>query len=286
VTAEVTDAPAAAFRAGIYDMPEAIYHGDPVPGGSLSSSGARKLLPPSCPARFQHDRQNPPPPTDAMDLGTAAHKLVLGAGVDIHVIDAEDWRLKATREERDAARAAGRLPLLKGDYAQVSAMAAAIRAHPVAGAIFTPERGRAEQSLFQQDAETGVWLRVRLDWMFDRPIIADYKTSKSANPLSFAKSVADFGYFVQDAFYRRVYQAVTGEYPKFVFVVQEKEPPYLVTVCELDHDSVQSGHALVQHAIERYRDCTASGIWPAYTDPGSIELITLPRWARGREDHL
>ena len=281
-----TLAEAPAWLPGIYDMDEATYHGDPVPGGSLSSTGARKLLPPSCPAKFLHERQNPPQPSDAMDLGTAAHKLVLGAGIDIHVIDADDWRLKATREERDDARALGKLPLLKGDYEQVLGMAEAIRRHPVAGAVFNPERGKPEQSLFHQDPDTGVWLRVRLDWMFDRPIIADYKTSKTANPAGFARSVADLGYYVQDAFYRRVYEAITGQYPKFVFVVQEKEPPYLVTVCELDHDSVQSGHALVQHAIERYRDCTESGIWPGYTDADAIELITLPRWARGREDYL
>jgi hypothetical protein len=277
---------APAFLPGIYDIDEATYHADPVPGGSLSSSGARKLLPPSCPAKFLYERQNPPQPSEALDLGTAAHKLVLGAGIDIHVIDADDWRLKATRDERDDARAQGKLPLLKGDYEQVAGMADAIRRHPVAGAIFTPGRGKPEQSLFHQDADAGVWLRARLDWMFDRPIIGDYKSTRSANPLSFAKSVADFGYHIQDAFYRRVYEAVTGEYPKFVFVVQEKDAPYLVTVCELDHDSVQSGHAMVQHAIERYRDCTESGVWPAYTDADSIELITLPRWARGREDFL
>lgn len=275
-----------AFLPGIYDIPEDVYHADPVPGGSLSSSGARKLLPPSCPAKFWYERQNPPVPSEAQDLGTAAHKLVLGAGMEIHVIDADDWRLKATREERDDARAAGKLPLLKGEYEQVLGMADAIRKHPVAGAIFSPEHGKPEQSLFHQDQDSGVWLRARLDWMFHRPVIGDYKSSRSANPLSFAKSVADFGYHIQDAFYRRVYQAITGEYPKFVFVVQEKDPPYLVSVCELDHDSVQSGHAMVQHAIERYRDCTATGTWPAYTATDDIELITLPRWARGREDYL
>jgi len=31
-------------RPGLYDLPEHIYHADPVPGGSLSSTGARRLL--------------------------------------------------------------------------------------------------------------------------------------------------------------------------------------------------------------------------------------------------
>ena len=37
----------AEFTAGVYDIPEDLYHRDPVPGGSLSCSGAKKLLPPS-----------------------------------------------------------------------------------------------------------------------------------------------------------------------------------------------------------------------------------------------
>ena len=58
---------------GVYTMDEADYHADPVPGGSLSCSGAKKLL--ACPARFAYDREHPPAPTPAMELGTAAHKL-------------------------------------------------------------------------------------------------------------------------------------------------------------------------------------------------------------------
>ncbi|MGW9447058.1 hypothetical protein, partial [Bacillus mobilis] len=46
-------------RPGVYDgIPEAVYHRDPVPGGSLSSSGARKLLAPSCPALFKYDQEH------------------------------------------------------------------------------------------------------------------------------------------------------------------------------------------------------------------------------------
>src|SRR5215469_11135399 len=108
---------------GIYEIDEATYHGDPVPGGSLSSSGARKLLPPSCPAKFAWERENPPEPTKALDLGTAAHSLVLGIGKPLAWIDAEDWRTKAAKEWRDAARAEGSVPLLLHEFNQVDAMA-------------------------------------------------------------------------------------------------------------------------------------------------------------------
>lgn len=275
---------APAFAPGIYDMDEAVYHGDPVPGGSLSSTGARRLLPPSCPAKFAWLRDHPEPPSDALDLGTAAHRLILGAGIDIHVVAAPDYRTRDARDERDAARAAGKLPLLPREDAQVRAMADAIRAHPVAGRVFLPGNGRPEQSLFCQDAATGVWLRSRPDWMTDRALIVDLKTSRSANPRAFARSAADFGYHVQDAFYRLVHEAVTGERPRFVFVVIEKDPPYLVSACQLDDDAVACGTALARQAIERYRDCAEAGIWPGYTDFSEIDVISLPPWARARAE--
>ena len=49
-----------AFCAGVYDgMDEDAYHADPVPGGSLSASGAKLLLPPSCPALYHYRRDHP-----------------------------------------------------------------------------------------------------------------------------------------------------------------------------------------------------------------------------------
>ena len=49
-----------------------VYHADPVFGGSLSSSGARALLPPSCPALFRHKQLHGEPPKAEFDFGHAA----------------------------------------------------------------------------------------------------------------------------------------------------------------------------------------------------------------------
>ena len=162
-------------------------------------------------------------------------------------------------------------------------MAAAIRRHPVASALFNPERGKAEQSLFWQDPETGVWRRSRLDWLPDttareRLIVADYKTTVCAEPKAIAKAVANYGYYQQDAWYRDGVRATgLSADPAFVFVFQEKEPPYLVTVVELDAPSVQAGRELNRQAIELYRACTENDTWPGYS--GGIELVSLPPWA-------
>jgi hypothetical protein len=279
-------------EAGIYpDMPEDEYHRDPVPEGSLSSTGARKMLPPSCPAIYRYE-QDHPVFKDVFDFGSAAHKMVLGIGPKLKLIAAKDWRSKAAQDQRDEARANGFIPLLAPELERVEQMAAAIQDHPVAGALLDPRGGgQAELSMFWQEPEFGVWCRGRLDWLaaqrtsFGQPIVCDYKTSACAEPETFArKSAGEFGYHCQAAWYSDGYFMLTGEQPAFLFVVQEKTPPYLVSVVQLDPESEQIGRERNQRAIERYRDCAASGIWPGYTD--DIELITLPPWQRSRGDDL
>ena len=51
--AGIAEAEVVVDEPGVYDgLDEAAYHADPVPGGSLSASGAKLLLPPSCPALY------------------------------------------------------------------------------------------------------------------------------------------------------------------------------------------------------------------------------------------
>jgi len=87
-----TDAPPLVIdQPGIYpDVDEIDYHADtlltPSFGPSLSSTGARALLPPSCPALFRHQQDAPRVEKPAFDLGHAVHARILGIGLDIAVI--------------------------------------------------------------------------------------------------------------------------------------------------------------------------------------------------------
>ncbi|WP_367128279.1 PD-(D/E)XK nuclease-like domain-containing protein [Saccharothrix sp. HUAS TT1] len=270
---------------GVYDLPDEVYHADPVPGGSLSSSGAKLLLPPNVPALYRWRLDHPAPPKREYDLGHAAHKLVLGTGPTLAVVDADSWRTKAAKQEAAEARAAGEVPLLAHEHAEIKAMAEALARHPLAVRLFDPAHGRAEQSLFWQDDEFGVWRRARLDWLPDgissagRLIIPDYKTCDRADAESIRKAVARYGYHQQRAWYDDAARAVLGyEQVAFLFVFQERTAPYLVHVVELDVEAVREGRHLNRQALGIYAECTATGTWPGYSDH-EPNLVDLPRWA-------
>jgi hypothetical protein len=65
----------------------------------------------------------------------------------------------------------------------------------------------------------------------------------------------------------------------FAFIVQEKEPPYLVTVVELDEPAIDRGRWLNSEALQRFRDCTEADLWPGYITDDQIARVSLPRWA-------
>ena len=266
------------YPPGVYDIPEDDYF---AAAYALSCSGAKLLLPPSCPARFFY-RQDHAEYKAAWDFGSGAHNMVLGSGPEIVVCDYGDWKKQAARDERDAARAAGKIPLLPGELDRIEAMALAIREHPLAGYMFDPHDGTPEESLFWTHERTGIPLRARLDWLphitSGRPIIADYKTADSAEPEKFRKAAADYGYHQQHAWYADGLAALYGVLPSFVFVVQEKTPPYLVSVVEWHPEAVRIGRARNERAIDIYRECIETGDWPGYTDTEPAEIM-LPAWA-------
>jgi hypothetical protein len=265
---------------GIYQMTAEEYHADPVPGGSLSSSGARRLLPPSCPAKFRYEQDHGQEHRAVFDFGQAAHMYVLGEGPEIVVVDAPDWRGKSAQQQRREARDRGAVPLLTAEHDRIKAMAAALREHPVARALFDPDRGRPEQTLIWRDRRTGVMRRARLDWLPDpgtgRLIIPDYKTCASAEPAALARAVATYGYHQQDDWYRAGARALDlcDEAAAFVFVCQEKTPPYVVTVVELDAATRRLGAARNRRAIDIYAECQRTGRWPGYGD--DIAYLSLP----------
>lgn len=278
---------------GLYpDVPEDAYHGDPVPEGSLSVSGAKKLVPPSCPAVYDHERRHGGKHSKAMNAGTRAHALVLGKGEEqLAMLDFPDYRKKEAQQARDAAIANGLIPTLPHEYAE----AIAIR-----DAVFNDHEARqllddvtdVELSMFWKDPDTGIWLRGRMDalgWR-RRPTIVDLKKTKDSSPESFAKSLAEYRYDMQDRHYRDGLAAVLSDWPgelsaddiDFRFIAVGVEPPHLVMVYELGDDDIIRADESNRVARDTYRRCTARGVWPKWSD--STVSLSLPRYAQTRID--
>jgi hypothetical protein len=267
------------------------YHADRT---SISSSGLRALLNPGCPAQFKYDRDHPAAPKKEFDLGHAAHLLVLGEGPELEVIDFPDWRKKDAQIQRDEAYLAGKVPLLTKDHDEVQQMAAAIRQHPVAGPLFTPDGGVAEQSIYWTDPRTGVRCRCRPDWMPHRQensrlVVVDYKTAKAVDDAALQRAVYERGYHAQAAFYLDGVKAagLAGDQePAFIFVFQSKTAPYLVHLVELDFPALTLGAARNERALRTYAECERTGIWPSFND--RITYLPLPPYAekRDQEEYL
>lgn len=277
----------------VFDLSLEDYLADPTVEGSLSASSAALLLPPSCPARFAYQREHPPRPTAAQQLGTAAHTRVLGNGPTLRPIPYDDYKTKAAQEARDKALAAGEVPVKESELEVVDGMAAALRRHELAASLFDVEAGgRAEVSMFARDAESGVMLRGRLDWLPDprldgRLLLPDYKTCRRADPDSCSRALVDFGYHRKAPWYRNIVwtllRDVLDEPPIPLFVFQEKEPPYLISVVELPLTALEIGERQNRRAIARYVECVEAGRWPGYNDD-DVALVSLPRWYEKQQE--
>lgn len=294
MTTDVQKAPATVVeplvvtKPGVYDMDAATYHADPVKGGSLSNSGAKTLMPPGCPAKFAYEREHGRPPKREFDFGHLVHRELLGRGAEIVRVDTANWKTKAAQEQQAAAYAEGKTPVLEREYQVALEMVAVVRAHPLAGMLFEPGSGVPEQAMFWRCKATGVICRAMVDWLrHDRTpklVIPDYKTANSASPVKIEKALEDFAYHRQAAWYVDGARTLgLSENPVFTLVVQEKTPPYLVTVAKPDHIALEAGVFYNLQARRLYAECAGSGRWPGYVDDETdAEIVPLPPYAQTR----
>lgn len=266
---------------GFHEIPAWQYHADPCVVPSLSASIAVKLLRGSpLKAWHSHPRLNPDyreTHDGKFDLGTSAHGVLLeNDASNIVIVKADDWRTKAAKEQRAAAYAAGKTPLLERHHAAVTRMVDVAR-------VFVAQSEIAEHWSSAQSEVTGianegkVWLRCRFDRItHNRRVIMDYKTTEDSSPDSFSRLLVRMGYHIQDAFYRRVARNLGVVGPRFVFLAQEVEPPHECALHACDPALEEIADAEVELAIRSWRECIERKQWPSYG--GRIHYATPTAW--------
>jgi len=195
-------------------------------------------------------------------MGTAIHDALL-EGIDrIAVIEADDWRTKAAKEARDAARTEGKIPILARKVEQVedavSAALSFIEKSEIAGVF---HRGKPEQTVIWK--EESLICKARPDWLTDdRSILLHVKTTQgSAEPSSWIRGqLTNMGYDVAWAFYQRGCPVGLS-----VFLVIEANAPYGCSLVGLDPAMQDLADRKVSRAIATWQQCKATGKYPAYS---------------------
>lgn len=272
----------AALEGIVEGLDETTYHAHE----SLSSTGAKLLLPEykGSPKKFQYTRTHRRE-SRTFDFGHAAHAKILGVGNGTIVYPDEHLTPSgnvSTKKETVAweqeQRAHGLVPVSPAEMGRVNAMAEAVLKHESAGPLLEVAEHR-EVSVFAN--VDGVPSRCRFDALSGqtrRGVIAlDLKTAEDATKAGFERTVAKYGYDVQEGHYEDVYEASEGEpVNEFYFIACEKTAPFEVGVFRLPELWVQIGKQKAAEARRIYRECVETGVWPGYDS--TIQFLDPPTW--------
>ena len=258
---------------GIYrDVLDADYRMDPCPIASLTQSAVKTLIERSplhawteCPRLNPHYERDD---DTKFDIGNVAHKLILGRGKEIEVVQFDDWRKQAAKDEREIAVATGKIAVLEHQFNQASDMASAawlqLRKHEDKDA-FT--EGAAEVMIAWE--EDGIWFRSLIDWLSDDLCtIDDYKTTgMSVAPHVIGLRAEAAGWNVQAAFIERGLNSVHPESAgrrRYRFIAQETDKPNALTVMHMDEHWLTMGRKKVDVGIQLWRHAITTNKWPGY----------------------
>ena len=270
--------------AGSWPVEAAQYHADHTAIGHSMLEVFRESVP-LYHGRFVARTVPAPEPTAAMALGTALHAALLEPErfCDlVAVAPLVDRRTKAGRERWDQfeAEASGRT-VISGDQELLArVMANAVRRNKFAAQLLAAP-GRNEATFRVRDDATGLELKARQDRLLDRGIILDLKTAADPSPEAFGRSAHNFGYYRQDAHYRRVRQLALGidrHAEEMLFIVVGSSPPHECFVFELDERAQELGWMQVEDDLQALANRQLTGNWESPYDH-QLNTLQLPRWA-------
>jgi len=258
------------------------------------------------PAHYLHEHDHPErAESDAMRLGTAEHAMmfeperfaasVVPAPINPKTGNAYGSETKAWAEY--AAAHPGKMILSDDELTRLRGMAAAVRSHPMAGAILAAP-GTNEVTMVWVCPITGLRCKGRVDAR--RPDVGglsvrvDLKTCESAGERAMAKALEQRGYDTAAAFYGIGAEALGIENETHVLVCVESEaricvpgaaePAHAVAVYRVGEATFGVGMTRVREWLHALKRCIDSNQWPAYSDEiVDLEASTgyLQRWSDG-----
>ena len=214
--------------------------------------------------------------SDVADIGNATHAALLEPDVFAkNYVQSPDFdmRTKAGKEQSEQFEfnMKGKIVLSHDDYELVIGMCDSALVHPIINKLLT-SKGQSEVSIFFE--VDGIKCKCRPDrivdpGVFNQHIIIDVKTCADVSKFNF--SARDYRYDVQDAFYSRGYQELTGHKPRFLFAVIGKNKVFgshQARLFELTEEDKEAGASQYMIDLDSISEMKEFGM-------GSLEVETL-----------
>jgi len=224
------------------------------------------------PEKFKWFKDNPPPATEALLQGQIIHKLLLEPDTffdEFVVAPAVDGRTKDGKKAlaEFAPTICGRTVIDQKDYALARRMVEKCLSDEEVVKLLS---GVHEQEFFWTDEMTGEQCKCRVDCLTEidgEPVIVDYKTTANAATYKFNRDLFSWGYHFQTAMYGEGVRVNLGlgKLPRFIFIAQEKKPPYAINRIEATEDVIQLGYDKFRELLGMYHDCKETDYWFGYT---------------------
>ena len=226
------------------------------------------------PEKFKWYMDHPQEPTPSLLFGQVVHKMVLQPdtfGDEFAVAPPVDRRTKAGKEDYAlfCETTGDRTVITQDMYDTALDMSAAVYSNPLAARFL---KGEKEIPFFWTDEDTDEDCKCRVDCLTETDsglVIVDYKTAGNAKTEIFINSIFKYGYHFQAAMYSTGVMTAKGltERPDFVFIVQEKNPPYSVNVVTVPPEVMLAGYDTYRELLGTYHECTMTNYWYGYTGP-------------------
>ena len=252
------------------DIPNEVYHSEV----GVSSSYVRKF------GESQlHAIEVEQETTSAMHFGTAAHAMLVEGEEEfnkqIAVVVGSPYT-KANKELKQEFIDRGLIVIKEREYHDIFAM----RDNMIdEGNMYLNGNGKiAEASFFWYEGD--VLCKCRPDVICspqgphqENDIVAvDYKTTFSCSPDAFKESVLKYGYLQQASWYRRGLQAAGYKVKEFVFVAQEKKPPYACKIFKITDKQMDLAWLDMSEYLEGINKILKGGKPTIYNSPNIVTL--------------
>jgi hypothetical protein len=256
-----------------YDLSHDDYH---AMQGYVSNSYLSRLA--ICPAAAKVPQEE----TDAMTFGRAFHSFILDGltafSRDVAILPELNLRTNDGKAAKLAFQEAnkGKAIISADDLKAIMEMDRSVKAHPMAKNLIGI--GANEVSIFWTDPFSGLSCKARPDTIPGQATLVDLKKCKDASPKGFLRSIIQYRYFVQAAFYLDGMSKVSNEkFDVFAFIAIESAEPYRVGVYTVSQDFINYGRSEYRRLISIEAQCRIDNNWPNYTENEAMEL-DIPKW--------